>query len=66
MKRFLINALEAVAILFVFVVFFGMIYAAAFILDDGFGAYAPAWIAITVGFFFFVIVIANVIESVCD
>lgn len=66
MKQAIINILKAISVLLVFASCFGMIYAGAYVLDDGLGGCKfPGIFSIFVGFLFFIIFIANYIDSAC-
>lgn len=66
MKQAIINILEVISVLLMFAICFGMIYAGAYVLDDGLGGCKfPGIFSIFVGFFSLIIFIANYIDSAC-
>ena len=66
MKQVIINILEATSVLLMFAICFGMVYAGAYVLDDGLGgSQFPGIFSIFVGFFSLIIFMANYIDSAC-
>lgn len=66
MKQTLINILEAISVLLMFAICFGMIYAGAYVLDDGLGGSKfPGIFSIFTGFFSLILLLANYIDSAC-
>lgn len=64
MKKYFLSAIESICMALVFVFSFFLVYAGAFVLDDGLGGSpVPAICTIILGFVFFAIVITAIIEQ---